>query len=86
MSEAFDIATLGPGWEPAQSSDYLSGFDVALRIPTEVGTRTVIGHFTRIIGDQVTVYIGRIHRDYSARFIVAKYFTADYESTPYGGC
>lgn len=73
MSEPFDIATLGPNWRPFISVDSLSPVDlIALRVPTEIGTRTMTGMFQRIVGDQITVQLkSGVCCTYSVRHIVA---------------
>lgn len=85
MSEAFDIVSLGPGWKPALPTDHLVGCKVALRIPTEVGTRTVIGEFVLIGDGKVLVCLGRVRREYSVHCIVAKKAVYDLTAARYFG-
>ena len=73
MSGAFDIASLGPHWRPFTSADSLSPVDlIAIRVPTEIGTRTMTGMFQRVVGDQITVQLkSGVCCTYSTRHIVA---------------
>lgn len=76
-SEAFDIASLGPGWAPYNGQALYSWFLVALRVPTEIGTRTIVGtpklHEPMGDGDdQVTIaQRSGLKSTYSVKHIVA---------------
>ena len=73
MSESFDIASLGPEWQPYKATTPLTrSHRLALRVPTEVGTRTIVGFFESMDGAQVTVELKSGARlTYSAKNIVA---------------
>lgn len=75
MSESFDIASLGPGWAPYTGQTLYKFNLVALRVPTEIGTRTIVGAVGMMVlaGDaQLTIELrSGAKPTYSVKHIVA---------------